>query len=63
MNPHVGKRKILTDAEIGRFAPAMQIIVDHLAKHKDERTVILQSLIQAYFKHSHKPLKILKYME
>jgi hypothetical protein len=59
----LGKRKILTDAKIGRFAPAMQIIVDHLAKHKDERTVILLSLIQVCIKHKHEPLKILKHME
>jgi hypothetical protein len=59
----LGKRKILNDAEIIRLAPAMQVIINHLSKRKNERTAILQSLIQEHIKYKQEPLKILKYME
>jgi hypothetical protein len=59
----LGKRKILNDAEIERFTPAMKIILDHLSKHKNERTLNLESLIQEYIKSRQEPLKILKHME
>ena len=59
----LGKRKILNEAEIKRLTPAMQIILGHLAKRKNERTIILQSLIPGYIKQRQETLKILKYME
>jgi hypothetical protein len=53
----------LNEAEKKRWTPAMQIILNHLAKRKNERTKILQSLVIQYIKYDQDILKILKYME
>jgi hypothetical protein len=53
----------LNEAELQRWAPAMKIILDHLAKGRNERTKILQSLVKDYTKYDQDILKILKYLE
>jgi hypothetical protein len=59
----LGKRKILNDAEISRWTPAMQFILDHLAKRKNERTKDLQALIGEYIRYDQDMLKLMKHME